>query len=86
VSYLHRLFRQRNGGRTVAAWIREQRLERARRDLADPDQRATAVHAIAARWGFRHAADFSRAFRRAYGMPPRDYREATQGQGSSTLC
>jgi AraC-like DNA-binding protein len=79
VSYLHRLFRQRNGGRTVAAWIREQRLERARRDLADPDQRATAVHAIAARWGFRHAADFSRAFRRAYGMPPRDYREDTQG-------
>lgn len=76
VSYLHRLFRR--DGRPVAAWIREQRLERARRDLADPAQRHTPVHVIAARWGFVHASDFSRAFRRAYGMAPRDYRHATQ--------
>ncbi|MFI0484918.1 helix-turn-helix domain-containing protein [Actinomadura sp. 9N215] len=56
-------------------WIRTQRLECARRDLADLAQRATPVQALAARWGFAHASDFSRAFRRAYGMSPRDYRE-----------
>ncbi|MGP4113909.1 AraC family transcriptional regulator [Streptomyces sp. 4N509B] len=84
VSYLHRIFRR--SGQTVAGWIREQRLEHARRDLTDPRQRDTPVHVVAARWGFRHAADFSRAFRRAYGMPPRDYREyATGCQGLSTL-
>ncbi|MFH9400607.1 AraC family transcriptional regulator [Streptomyces sp. NPDC017638] len=77
VGYLHRIFRP--DGRTIAAWIREQRLERACRDLADPSQRTTPVHVIAARWGFRHPADFSRAFRRVHGMPPRDYREETLG-------
>ncbi|MFD7105906.1 AraC-like ligand-binding domain-containing protein [Streptomyces celluloflavus] len=72
VSYLHRLFQQEGG--TVAGRVRHQRLERARRDLADPAQRAIPIHAIAARWGFPRAADFSRAFRTAYGVPPRDYR------------
>ncbi|MEU3565467.1 helix-turn-helix domain-containing protein [Kitasatospora sp. NPDC006786] len=72
VSYLHRLFEGEE--ETVAAWIRRQRLERARRDLADPALAATPVHAIAARCGFPRAADFSRAFRGAYGLPPSDYR------------
>ncbi|MGH3241637.1 MAG: helix-turn-helix domain-containing protein, partial [Spirillospora sp.] len=63
----------------VAGWARTQRLERARRDLTDPSQRATPVQAVAARWGFAHASDFSRAFRRAYGMSPRDYREVMRG-------
>ncbi|WP_242904732.1 helix-turn-helix transcriptional regulator [Actinomadura terrae] len=78
VGYLHRLFR--HDGRTVTAWIRTQRLERARRDLADPAQYSTPVQALAARWGFAHASDFSRAFRRAYGTSPRDYREDTRKQ------
>ncbi|MFB4293491.1 helix-turn-helix domain-containing protein [Nonomuraea sp. ATR24] len=72
VSYLHRLFQEQ--GTTVVAWIRSQRLERARRDLADPALRHVPIHGIAARWGFSHAADFSRAFRRAYGASPRDFR------------
>jgi AraC-like DNA-binding protein len=72
VSYLHRLFQ--GGGVQVAAWIREQRLEHARRDLADPALRAVPVHEIAARWAFTHHAAFTRAFRTAYGVPPRDYR------------
>ncbi|MBL1095295.1 helix-turn-helix domain-containing protein [Streptomyces coffeae] len=72
LSYLHRLFKAEH--ETVAAWIRHQRLERARRDLADPVMSPTAIHAIAARWGFPRAADFTRAFRATYGMPPRDYR------------
>ncbi|GGR49351.1 helix-turn-helix domain-containing protein [Streptomyces netropsis] len=71
-SYLHRLFR--NEHETVAAWIRHQRLERARRDLADPAMCSTTIHTVAARWGFTRAADFTRAFRTAYGMPPKEYR------------
>lgn len=73
ISYLHRLFQGEH--ETIAAWIRHQRLERARRDLADPAMASTTVHAIAARWGFVRAADFTRAFRTTYGLPPRDYRQ-----------
>ncbi|MFD0385553.1 helix-turn-helix domain-containing protein [Streptomyces stramineus] len=50
LSYLHRLFETE--ATTVAAWIRHQRLERARHDLGDTTQRHIPVHAIAARWGF----------------------------------
>ncbi|WP_413813055.1 helix-turn-helix domain-containing protein [Streptomyces sp. OE57] len=70
--YLYRLFEEQ--GHSVSAWIRAQRLERCRRDLADPALGDTPIHVIAARWGFSHAADFSRAFRSAYGVPPRDFR------------
>ncbi|MGD0560483.1 MAG: helix-turn-helix domain-containing protein [Streptosporangiaceae bacterium] len=71
---------------TVAAWIRHLRLERCRADLADPQLRGRPVHAIGARWGFRSSADFSRAFRAAYGMPPGDCRRqalATEGTAGS---
>ncbi|WP_416985919.1 helix-turn-helix domain-containing protein [Streptomyces sp. T028] len=74
VSYLHRLFQEQTQGETVAAWIRGQRLEGARRDLADPALRATPIHVIAARWGLPRASDLSRAFRSAYGVSPREYR------------
>lgn len=72
--YLHRLFQSQDT--TVAAWIRRRRLERCRRDLADPAQWSVSIGEIATRWGFVHQADFSRAFRAAYGLSPRDYRHA----------
>jgi AraC-like DNA-binding protein len=71
-SYLHRLFRDEE--ETVGALIRRQRMERACRDLADPAQHATPIHTIAARWGFRRPADFTRAFRTAYGTTPTGHR------------
>ncbi|MDQ0938622.1 AraC-like DNA-binding protein [Streptomyces sp. V1I1] len=51
---LHRLFRDQ--GVTVTEWIRARRLDRCRRDLADPLLQTRPVHAIAARWGFTNAA------------------------------
>jgi len=57
-----------------AAWIRHRRLERCRLDLADPRLNARPIQAIAARWGFTDPTHFSRLFRTAYGIPPRDYR------------
>ncbi|MEU1628445.1 helix-turn-helix domain-containing protein [Streptomyces sp. NPDC020096] len=72
LGYLHRLFQPRE--LTLATWIRHRRLERCHVDLADLRLRHLPVRAVAARWGFRHPADFSRAFRTAYGMTPGDYR------------
>ncbi len=71
-SYLHRLFKAESI--TVASYIRRHRLEGARSDLADPALRTTPIHVIAARWGFPGASDFSRAFRAAYGIRPKDHR------------
>ncbi|MEV0222182.1 helix-turn-helix domain-containing protein [Streptomyces sp. NPDC050704] len=70
--YLHKLFQHE--GRTVAGWIRERRLERCRRGLADPQMATRPIRAIAARWGFARPAHFSQAFRSAYGISPRDFR------------
>jgi AraC-like DNA-binding protein len=72
VRHLHRLFGAQ--GTTVAAWIRQRRLERCRRDLADPGFSAVPVSAVAARWGMPDPAHFSRLFRHAYGLPPAEYR------------
>ncbi|MFE9094348.1 helix-turn-helix domain-containing protein [Streptomyces sp. NPDC007264] len=71
---LHRLFRAQDI--TVAGWIRARRLERCRRDLADPLLHSHPVRAIAARWGFTDPAHFSRAFRAAYGLSPQDHRRS----------
>ena len=69
---LHQLFHDE--GLTVAGWIRGRRLERCRRDLSDPALASRPVAAIAARWGFSSAGDFSRAFRAVHGLPPSEYR------------
>ncbi|MET8835239.1 helix-turn-helix domain-containing protein [Micromonospora sp. NPDC004540] len=69
---LHRLFEAEET--TVAAYIRDERLERCRRDLADPALGDRPIQAIAGRWGFRDKAHFSRAFRTAYGETPQAYR------------
>lgn len=70
--HVQRLFQQH--GQSVAAYIRHQRLERACRDLAEPALAHQTIHAIARRWGFTHPEVFTRSFRGAYGMLPRDYR------------
>ncbi|MFF9019764.1 helix-turn-helix domain-containing protein [Streptomyces eurythermus] len=67
------LFRQQ--GETVAASIRRRRLERCRADLTDPRVRQRPISAAAARWGFLRPADFSRAFRAAYGVTPGELRQ-----------
>ena len=72
VSYLHRLFQEHDT--TVGAWIRRERLDRARRDLTDPQLMHVPVHRIAARWGYQDHATFTRAFTAAFGIPPRDFR------------
>jgi len=69
---LHKLFH--GTGSTVGAWIRERRLERCSHDLRDPRLADRPVAAIGARWGYPDPAHFSRLFKSAYGLGPRDYR------------
>ncbi len=70
--YLYKLFQDEE--RSVAATIRQRRLEGCRLDLASPGIWTRPIKAISARWGFADAAQFSRAFRQGYGMSPSDYR------------
>lgn len=72
--YLHKLFETE--GVTVARWILQQRLERCRRDLTRTTSFAPTVAVVAHRWGFASASHFSRVFRLAYGISPREYQES----------
>ena len=69
---LQKLFEEE--GETVAGWIRARRLEHCRRDLADARFAGLPVSSVAARWGLVDAAHFSRLFKAAYGLSPREYR------------
>lgn len=79
--YLHRVFQAH--GTTVSGFIRQERIARCRRDLADPLLRTTPVGAIGARWGFPRASDFTRAFRTATGTTPTEYRSLWAQAGPS---
>ncbi|RJL22941.1 helix-turn-helix domain-containing protein [Bailinhaonella thermotolerans] len=79
VRHLQKIFEEHGLG--VADWIRSRRLERCRRDLADPAQDPVPVRTIGARWGFPSPAHFTRAFHRAYGVPPARYRRRRRAPG-----
>jgi AraC-like DNA-binding protein len=66
---LYRLFEHEGG---LSAYIRHLRLRSAADDLARFPH--MAVTNIAYGVGFKSASDFTRAFRRAYGMAPQDFR------------
>ncbi|MFD3450652.1 helix-turn-helix domain-containing protein [Streptomyces sp. NPDC058691] len=61
-------------GITLGDWVRTQRLEECRRELASPVHRFMTIEAIAHRWGFASAPHFSRVFKAAYGVSPREWR------------
>ncbi|BCB76905.1 hypothetical protein GCM10022251_48420 [Phytohabitans flavus] len=65
VRRLHKLFEDEP--LTVAALIRQRRLERCHADLARTDR---TVAAVAAGWGFADPAHFSRLFKATYGYNP----------------
>ncbi|MEU0875331.1 helix-turn-helix domain-containing protein [Nocardia brasiliensis] len=61
---------------SLGGWLRTQRLEACRRELAHPNARHRTIASIAYQWGFADATHFSRAFRSAYGLTPSDWRKA----------
>lgn len=60
----------------LGQWIVERRLEAAHHELASPRRRNQTIAAIARRWGFADSTHFSRRFRQAYGVSPREWRHA----------
>lgn len=68
--HLHRLFEATHT--TPAGWIRDRRLERCRAELRGSPN--ASITEIAYRWGFRDSGTFSKIYRRAYGMAPRQDR------------
>lgn len=75
-SYLQKLFAGQSI--SVAAFIRERRLERCRRDLANPSNGQRSAASIAAQWGFQDPSHFSRLFRSTFGMTPGECRVAAR--------
>ncbi len=67
VRTLHRAFAD---GESVMGYVRRSRLRAARRELDQPDSPYTVAEA-AARWGFADPSHFRRAYRAAFGRPPR---------------
>lgn len=79
--YFHRLF-SAVVGRTLAAYIRSRRLERACRLLAETDR---TVLSICLECGFDSAPSFSRSFRGEFGLSPTEYRRQGFRPSSTTV-
>jgi AraC-like DNA-binding protein len=75
VRHLYRLMG--NSGIVLGDWIRERRLERCRDALADPGSQ-TNITELARKWGFGDPSQFGRAFKRAYGTTPSEWRHLSQ--------
>lgn len=73
VRHLYRVLER--SGVSLGDWLRHNRLEGARRALADPGESRT-IAAIAHQWGFTDATHFGRAFKATYGVTPRRWRAA----------
>lgn len=67
-------------GVPIFAWLREQRLLRARQLL---EQGETSIADIAAHCGYTSPANFSTAFRERFGLTPRDFRKQATGTAST---
>ncbi|WP_251008551.1 helix-turn-helix domain-containing protein [Curtobacterium sp. ISL-83] len=57
-------------------WILRERLDHARAELAAPASVNVTIEVVARRWGFSDPSHFSRRFRAAYGVSPREWRMA----------
>lgn len=63
-------------------WIRTQRLQECRTELARPGTRNRTIASVARHWGFADATHFSRAFREAFGLTPRQWRVLAADDGA----
>ncbi|MDH6708379.1 AraC-like DNA-binding protein [Kitasatospora sp. MAA19] len=77
VRYLHKLFQGEET--TMAHWIQRRRLEMCAHDLSRRAFAAPTVSSVARRWGFVSPTHFSRVFRAAYGVTPREWRARAGG-------
>jgi AraC-like DNA-binding protein len=71
-STIHRAFAGEPS--SLNAWIWNQRLDGAKRELCDPALINRTISEIAFGWGFNEAAHFSRVFKHRFGCSPRELR------------
>lgn len=71
-STLYRLFADEDDG--IARYILRRRLEHCAAELEAAAHQNRSITDIAFRWGFSDVSQFSRAFRRAYGVSPTVWR------------
>jgi len=80
---LYRLFAPVGG---VASYIRDARLQRAYREIVDPDCAHRRIGAIAYGLGFTNLSAFDRRFRDAFGASPREARAGRRAAAASPSC
>jgi AraC-like DNA-binding protein len=73
IRYIQRLFSEEEC--TVSSYVRRQRLEGCRKQLADPAWLHHSITEIAFNWGFNSSAHFARVFKEQYGINAREYRK-----------
>lgn len=78
--YLQKLFEE--NGTSFRDHVRRRRLEQCHQALSDPLKNNVSVTTICFNWGFENLATFSRAFKDAYGISPRDFRNLQQPRTS----
>lgn len=61
-------------GSSVAAYIRDTRLDTIAHNMLDDRFKRQSISEIALRWGFNNLQHFSRIFRNRFGVSPREYR------------
>lgn len=80
---IHRLFA--NEAMSLMRWVWVRRLENCHRELREPASAKRTISDIAYAWGFNDQAHFSRAFRKHFGVSPRDVRrQLVHGAGAET--
>ncbi|MEO3752672.1 helix-turn-helix domain-containing protein [Streptomyces sp. B6B3] len=76
--YVEIVFRE--SGTSPARYIRQTRMEEARRNLASPLRRQRPIAAIARSVGIENATVFARMFRHFYDVTPSEYRQSQVGE------
>ena len=77
--YLQDLFHAE--GTTVSDWIWQRRLDKSRRDLADPLRAGDSIAQIALACGFADFGHFSHRYKDAFGTSPREDRARMHSSG-----
>lgn len=72
--YLYMVFQ--DSGTSVYNFILSERLERCRRELSHSNWSGETITDLALRWCFNDSSQFCKAFHRAYGVSPREYKKS----------
>lgn len=70
--YVHKVFQ--GEGLTLSQFVWQERLERCRTALAEPELAGRSITEIAFMWGFNSSAHFSKLFKARFGLSPSQFR------------